>query len=320
VRTLAHIGYHKTGSSWLQHVVFEDPASGYCTVGHESRGHPVRRIVADHPFRYDAEGVRADLEALVASVEHRGLFPVVSLERLSGHPFSGGHDSRQIADRLHGAVADAGVLVVIREQRSIIVAVYKQYVKAGGTASVEQFLRPNRNRATRATLFDFDFYEYEHLISYYRSLFGAENVLVLAYEQFAREGRAFLESVAAFTGRPFPAAFLASLPYSRRDNMSISALSIATLRQVNRLAPRTELHPGPALELRAAGRLTNRLKKEQILERPLARALAERADARLRRSVDEIVASRYAKSNRATAELTGLDLAAYGWTTESVPG
>lgn len=311
MRVLAHIGYHKTASSWLQHFVFENPASGYASVGHESKRHPLRRIVAEHPFRYDAERARVDLEALVGEIEARGLVPVVSLERLSGHPYSGGHDSRQIADRLQDALPDTGVLIVIRKQPDIIVAVYKQYVKAGGTASIEQFLRPTRDRATRATLFDLAFYEYEHLIRYYRLLFG--DVLVLPYEQFARDGRAFLEAVGAFTGRPFPRDFLASLPYTSRDNRSISALSIGALRQFNRVAPRSELNPGPALESRAAAWVTKRLKKDSPLERPFVLALAERADGRMRRIVDEIVGNRYAKSNRETAELTGLDLAAYGW-------
>jgi Sulfotransferase family len=311
MRLLAHIGYHKTGSSWLQHSVFEDSAGGYASVGHEAPSHPLRRIVSEHPFHYEPAAVRRELERLIEGVEARGLFPVVSLERLSGHPFTGGSDSRQIADRLREALDDAGVLVVIREQRSVIVAVYKQYVKAGGTASVSQFLAPAHDRANRANLFDLRYFEYEHLLAYYRALFGAERMLVLPYELLVHDGRAFVERIGAFAERPFPEDFLARLPYTSRDNVSISGLSIAALRQVNRFAPRTELNPGPAFESRAAAWLTRRLKKPNALER--AGSLASRADGRIRRVVDETVADRYAESNRATAELTGLDLASCGW-------
>jgi hypothetical protein len=311
VRVLAHIGYHKTGSSWLQHAVFEDPASGYGSVGHRELSHPLRRIVAEDPLRYDAPGVRSQLEALIAGAEARGLQPVVSMERLSGTAFTGGSDSRQIADRLREALDDAGVLVVIREQRSVIVAVYKQYVKAGGTASIAQFLQPARDRAARANLFDLRYFEYEHLLGYYRALFGPERVLALPFELLARDGRAFMDRIAAFTGRPFPEDFLARLPYATRDNASISALSIAVLRQVNRFAPRTELNPGPALELGAAGRLTKLLKKPNALEH--ATWLASAADARLRTVVEERIGERYAESNQATAALTGLDLALFDW-------
>ncbi|HSS74911.1 MAG TPA: hypothetical protein VLK53_15230 [Gaiellaceae bacterium] len=315
MRVLAHIGYHKTGSSWLQHSVFEDPESGYGSVGHESPSHPLRRIVSEHPFRYDAAAIRRELATLIGAVEGRGLYPAISLERLSGQHFTGGSDSCQIADRLREALDDAGVLIVIREQRSMIVAVYKQYVKAGGTASVSQFLGPSRDRAARADLFDLSFFEYEHLLRYYRGLFGTERVLVLPFEAFVRDGRAFLEQIGAFTGRAFPDAFLSRLGYGTRDNESISALSIATLRQVNRFAPRTELNPGPALESRTATWLRKRLKKPNVLERPFAERLAAGADAKLRRVVEATVGDRYVESNRATAELTGLDLASYGWPT-----
>ena len=97
----------------------------------------------------------------------------------------------------------------------MIVAVYKQYVKAGGTASVSQFLQPSRDRAARANLFDLSFFEYEHLLGYYRGLFGSERVLVLPFEAFARDGRAFVERIGAFTGRPFPERFSPASPTER---------------------------------------------------------------------------------------------------------
>jgi hypothetical protein len=61
--------------------------------------------------------------------------------------------------------------------------------------------------------------------------------------------------------------------------------------------------------------LSKRLKKSNVLERPFADRLATGVDAKLRRVVDAIVGDRYVESNRATAELTGLDLASYGWPT-----
>jgi hypothetical protein len=322
MRVLVHIGYHKTGTNWLQHEVFGDPATGYAWLGHEARDHPVRRIVNDRPLEYDADAIRAGLEALVHDAEERGLFPVVSLERLSGHPFSGGHDSRAIADRLHEALPDSGVLIVIREQRSMIVATYKQYLKAGGTGTVSQFLEPATTRSARARLFDWRHFEYEHLIRHYRSLHGEQRVLVLPYEQLGRDGRAFVERIAAFAGKPIPDDVLDRLPYGVPSNRSPSALSVAALRWVNRFTPRTELHPGPLVESRAAWRLAQRLKREDLLNTKATAGLAARAEARLRAEVDQAVGDRYAESNRRTAELTGLDLAAHGWpvTAESVPG
>ena len=59
---------------------------------------------------------------------------MVSFPRLSGHPYSGGYDSRMIADRVAEVFPEARILIVIREQRSMIVSTYKQYVNAGGEA------------------------------------------------------------------------------------------------------------------------------------------------------------------------------------------
>jgi sulfotransferase family protein len=245
--------------------------------------------------------------------ESAGRFPVVSLERLSGHPFSGGHDAAQIADRIRETLPDAGVLVVIREQRSMIVATYKQYLKAGGTGTLSQFLEPATTRSARARLFDWRHFEYEHLIRYYHSLYGRERVLVLPYEELARDGRGFVERIAAFAGRPIPDEVLDRLPYGVRSNRSPSALSVAALRWVNRVTPRSELHPAPVIESRAAWRLAQRLKQQDLLNTPRTAPLVADAEARLRGRVDRAVGRRYAESNRRTAELTGLDLASYGW-------
>jgi Sulfotransferase family len=313
VSVLIHIGYHKTGSNWLQHTLFEDPATGYAWLGHETKDHPVRRVIHDRPLEFRVEQVRRELEALARDAESRGLHPVVSLERLSGHPFSGGHDSRQIADRLHEVLPDGRVLIVIREQRSMILATYKQYVKAGGTGTVSQFLEPATTRSLRARLFDYRHFEYDHLIGHYRSLFGADNVLVLPFEQLARDGRGFVQRIAEFAGRPIPVDVLDQLPYTTRSNPSPSALTIAGLRRVNRFTPRTELDPAPVAEWERAERLAQRLKKTDLLNRRGTRTLATRAEESLRRTVYEAVGERYSESNRRTAELTGLDLAAYGW-------
>ena len=50
--------------------------------------------------------------------------PVISHERLSGYPHSGGHDSKEIAHRLAAVFPNAKVVIVIREQKSMILSNY----------------------------------------------------------------------------------------------------------------------------------------------------------------------------------------------------
>ena len=311
-RLLAHIGYHKTGTNWLQDVVFGDPATGLGWLGKKPLSHPVNRLIRERPFDFDAAAIGEAFEPLVADAEAAGLVPVLSFPRLSGHPFSGGYDSKEIADRLKQVFPDARVLVVVREQRSAVLSTYKQYVKAGGASGPREFLKPATNRGWRIPGFDFAHFAYDRLIAYYHGLYGADNVLVLPYEQFVADGRAFVEAIGTFAGRPIPGDVLDRLPYSRRSNEASAALAIELTRPLNRFDQRSDLNPAPFLRLRPLSKLAKRLRSSP-LDLPGARPLAAREEAKLRAFVDETVGDRYASSNRRTAGLTGLDLAAYGW-------
>ena len=306
---LIHIGYHKTGTNWLQRRFFSDPETGYRWLGKRPASHPVRRFVRDRPFEFEPPAVRAALDPLIAEAEEAGLLPVISLERLSGSALSGGYDSREIAERLHRVFPDARILVAVREQRSMLVSTYKGYVQQGGAASLASFLDPPRSRSVRVPLFDARFLEYDRLVSYYRSLFGADRVLGLAFDQFAQDGRGYVERIAAFAGRPIPVEVLDRLPYGHRENVrSTSMLTLSVVRRLNRLGPRTDVNPAPLAESKLVGRLAGRLVRTD----PLGSRSAG-ADERLRREVDEWAGVRYAESNARLAELLGVDLARYGW-------
>jgi hypothetical protein len=307
---LIHIGYHKTGTNWLQRRFFSDPATGYRWLGKRPGNHPVRRFVRDRPLEFDRVSVRAALDPMVAEAEEAGLLPVLSLERLSGSALSGGYDSVRIADRLHQVFPEGRILVVVREQRSMVVSTYKGYVQQGGAAPLEHFLEGRRTATFRVPAFDPAYLEYDRLIAYYRGVFGAENVLALAFDQFVEDGRGFVERIASFAGRAVPGEVLDALPYGHRENVrATSALTLSVVRRLNQLAPPTDVNPAPLVESRAAARLADRLVRRD----PLGRHSAG-ADERLRRAVDEWAGERFAAGNARLASLLGVDLTRYGWT------
>lgn len=313
MRALVHIGYHKTGTNWLQRHYFGDPRTGTKWIGKSGKEHPVRQLVAARPFEFDASVSLAQFEPLLLEVEEAGLLPVVSFERLSGHPFSGGHDGREIATRLKAVFPEAKVLAVIREQRSMIVSTYKQYVKAGGPLSLPRFVSPPRSTSMRVPWFDLRQFEYEHLIRCYQSLFGKDRVLVLPFEQFTSEPRTFAAAIGRFAGHPLDDELLESLPYNDRSNPALSAIEVAVRRRQNRLAERSELHPAPLFESRTVRNLSRLILRAPI-DSLVPDRLGERSEGSLRRSAEELVGGRYRESNRVTAQLTGLDLGGYGWT------
>jgi hypothetical protein len=310
---LVHIGYHKTGTNWLQEVFFGDPATGYRWLGKSPLTHPVNRLIRDRPLDFDTAAVREAFEPLVNDAQAAGVMPVLSAPRLSGHPYSGGYDAKMIADRVKAVFPEARILIVIREQRSMILSTCKQYVNAGGVCTTEQFLHPAQKRGWRVPGFAFGHFEYDHLIGYYRSLYGPEAVLTLPYEQLRQDGPGFLKAIARFAGHPVPDEILERLPYDQRSNKAQSSLAITASRPLNRFGPRSDLNPAPLFESKLLFGLAKRVRRRDLLNAPLTRALATRSEERLRRIVHEAVGKRYVASNQATAELVDGDLAAHGW-------
>jgi hypothetical protein len=306
---LIHIGYHKAGSSWLQQHLFDRESAGFGWLGKSARN-PVRRFVDDDPLDFDAAALRAELGPLLDRQRRRGLLPVVSMERLSGHPFSGGYDCKEIADRLVAVLPEGRVLVVVREQRSMIVSTYKQYVRAGGAAGPEQFLDPPRSKSRRVPWFDARYFEYDRLLRHYVALFGSERVLCLPFEQFVSDGPAFVGAIVRFAGTAPGDGALDGLPFDNRSNRAPSTVGTERRRLRNKLGVRSELNPTPVFGPKAFATIP-----PELLERAIRpRAGAEELDRRLRETVDAFVGDRYAESNRRTAELARLDLAALGWT------
>jgi hypothetical protein len=306
---LLHIGYHKTGSRWLRFLFFGNPQTGFGWVGKTGVDHPVRRLVGARPLEFDAAESRNEFEPLLERIVADELFPVVSFERFSGNPFSGGYDSKEIADRLVQVFPDARVLVVIREQRSMIVSTYKQYVREGGALPPRKFMLPPRSRSLRVPWFDLRHFEYHHLLAYYRRLFGPNSVLVLPYEQFVTDPSSFVEQIARSAGRPLDGETLRSLPFESATNPSPPATAIVARRWLNGLGVCTDLNPSPPLPSPLFWRLGKRLDRASLAPRQTV----EREEAKLRQIVDETVGERYVESNRLTADLIGVDLAAYDW-------
>ncbi len=287
---LVHIGYAKSATSWLQEHLFSNEATGLGWIRKEA-GNPVRRLIDDDPLDFDAAATRAAIDPLLDALRERGLVPVVSVERLVGHPFSGGYDSKEIADRIAAVFPEGRVLEVIREQRSMILSTYKQSVRAGSAAAVEEFLDPPRSKSRRVPWFDYRFFEYDRLLAYYRGLLGPERVLALTFEQFGGDAAGFVGAIGDFAGRPLGDGVVAALPLDARENAAPSARAIEAKRRKN-FTVRSELNPAVAAA-------------------PPERDAPD--DQALRRAVERAVGDRYAASNGRTAELTGIDLARYGW-------
>jgi hypothetical protein len=309
---LIHIGYHKTGSSWLQRFVFSAKAGAGFTRFDKGRDGPINTlIVSPNALDFDADAARGRFTELIGGATERGLTPVVSSERLSGHPFTGGYDSKDLAERLAAVFPDGRVLIVIREQREAVLSTYRQYVKAGGPWKLRQFLDPPVDTRTRIRLFDSRHFAYHRLIRTYQRLYGEDRVLVLPYELLRTEPKRFVTSIAGFAGAALPEGFVDSLPVDARPNLASSAVATRAKRVANRLIARSDLNPAPLI---AAPRLDAIARRHMgVLDRLVPGFVASRLERRDRDRVSKAVGDRFEDSNRATCDLCGLDLAARGY-------
>jgi hypothetical protein len=272
---------------------------------------PLRELlVMPNPLDFDAAACRDGLAGELERIAGRGLTPVVSLERLAGHPFAGGWDSKELAERLQAVWPQGSILVVIREQRAVIASSYRQYVRAGGACSIERYLEPPERGRERVRLFDFGHYAYDRLIRLYHELFAPERVHVALYEELERDPAAFAGGIAAFGGRDLDAGALDGR-LGDRANPSPRATEVALRRRLNQLFRQTDLNPAPLLPAPALAARAARLAAE--LDRAVPGAAARRLDQHLEQAVAVAVGDRYRASNAATAALIECDLGGFGY-------
>jgi Sulfotransferase family len=310
MRPLLHVGYHKTASTWLQQMVLRRAEFGCSLVADVPRVNDL--VVHWNALDWNAADTRAALEPEFAAATARGLVPVVSSERMSGSPHTGGYDTRTIADRLHEAWPDANVLVVVREQKAIVRSVYLQYIRQGGVLPLGAYLDPPRALYSVPS-FDPRCFDYHRFVSYYRERFGAERVHVVPYERFRVDPPGFVTAVLAAAG--IQSTFdPAALPYGRQLNPSLTAASAAVRRQLNRVvAARRPLNPGVLVRIPSSVDHQIWDPALQALDRLLPAGIAAGAERRLRTSVAAWAGDRYRASNRRLDALLSDDLAAYGY-------
>lgn len=298
--SLVHIGFHKTGTTWLQSGLFR---SEPFNIAWDSMA-IARTIVLTHTLDWCAETVRDELSRCAETETPGSTVDVMSWERLSGSPHAGGYDSGIIAKRLHELYPEARILIGVREQRSMIEALYRQYVRDGGVASLTGYLHP-RNPA-EIPQFRFDHFEYDRLIRKYQELFGSDRVLVLPYERLRHDQDAFVRDICEFCEVDPPV-----LPVESNMYTAYGAKTTLVKRQLNKIFVRNSLNPAARYYVK------NHEFRFDRLDNRMPRVLDDRIRAGWRAVVGESVEGRYERSNARLAELTGLDLGGYGYAIET---
>ncbi len=297
---LLHIGYHKTATTWFQDTLFAQHP-GFATPLEYKQ--IARTFVWPHPLHFDAKAARKKCLGELKKAWKSDGVPVLSAERLSGNPTSGGFDSKDIADRLRATFPEARVWIQIREQAAMVGSYYKQYVQEGGTASLHRMLAGD-DVLKRIPQFRMEHFDYGPLIRHYQDLFGPDRVLVTLYEEFRANPAAIIGRVCDFAGAPRPQG---DLPTAKRRNVSFSDRSTRILRATN------GLFAHPYVDQRPAVRLPGR-RVPRMLLRALDRAWGKKAGGnRIQLQARQLVGTHYAASNAALEKQLGIELEKWGY-------
>lgn len=91
-------------------------------------------------FEFDAESER---ESIFSRIKHERNLTVISNEDYVGHPFSGAVLGEQFGRRIHGTLPEAKILIIIREQRKMVLSHYAHFLtKSHARLGLKQFLFP----------------------------------------------------------------------------------------------------------------------------------------------------------------------------------
>ncbi len=185
MKPLIHIGYPKTATTWFQQNFYPYVENA----DFRDRSEIIKNIITPNTFDFNCEKAKNYFNL------NKKL--IICEEMILGSMHTGGHNSlftKEMSYRLKSVFPSAQIIIFIRNQIDIIASAYFEYLRTGGTYNINKYLFRNKDYYIyhNISLFSFEFFEYDKIITHYRQLFGKEKVLVFLYEDFLKNNIAFL--------------------------------------------------------------------------------------------------------------------------------
>ncbi len=239
-----HIGLHKTGTTWLQRGLFIEHPDIHLVTDYRNPWDDafLKYLIGTTDRKFNISHCRKILQKkLTDNQPDSKRIYLVSAERLSGHPYSGGYDTFKLSDRIHSCFPESRIIFTIRNQVDMILSVYKQLVQEGYRGTLSELIRSKHWKGVAFTL---DMYEYDLIIEKYHSLFSSDRVLVLLYEDLKKDPVRFLQMITNFMDiSPFVPSSLTNITHK-----SVKDFDIVIMRILNHFQ-KSELNPFPVLKL-----------------------------------------------------------------------
>ena len=307
---LIHAGYHKTASSWFQKELFEENDGFERVATGLELG---KKIVQPDWFDFDPGKVRAQFMPRIETARGRGRVPVISSERFTGNPHSGGYDADRIAKRLSKVFPEAKVWYNIREQISMIKSCYKQYLKIGGVASAKEYIHGDRYMS-RYPCFRCKNFEYHRLFGYFRNLFGEENVLVLPFELFASNPDEYFSILQDFVEKKIN---IEKLKFGKKRNVSFSGRASYVIRIMNSFFEKPEINNYTLFSRPYSEKIRRRMRN--MIKRMDKKVISKISNNTLHNHIENIVSNekteKFGRSNRKINNMGVKSITRYGYIT-----
>ena len=297
---LIHIGYPKTGSTWLQQCLFNQTSLGFYPI---SSGNGVAQFIQTNDFCFSPTAARQSFISELEIAAQQSLVPVLSNEILAGDQIKGVYWGKTAADRMHATFPEAKILFFIREQNSIVISSYREYIKLGGTGTLQAYIGSGQEKPGFAPICQFDHFKYDLLIDYYRQLFGPERLLVLPFEYLKTDLQGSVRKILKFAGLSEHV-----LPSRSARNVGHNAAAIAMRRKLNFICePGYFGNQSPPVTWRLAQ------KASRLVDFLTPKAIYKPIENRWRGYIRERIGDRYRTSNYNTSQAIGVDLSKYGY-------
>ena len=312
---LIHIGYHKTGTTWLQRELFLPESDIFSPITNRADGSS--SLALDFVYNEDGylinsfdnneKAIQNSLDDILDTIEIQDLkIPVISHERLSGNPQSSGFDAYIVARRLHNFFPEAKILIVIREQCSWILSNYFQYLSIGGNHHLEKYLKIKYDGKRPG--FSPGHVEFHHLIKDYQSRYSADNVLVIPYEIFDRDKELFFNQLGKFIGKDLSTM---DLDYGKKIHARTNHYLNYRLKFLNPYLNSSSVNNYSALVNPISKKIIT--KGKNALAYAIPDKLNKSTKEKLLKRIRDWAGDRFKESNKITSELTGINLSELGY-------
>lgn len=208
-RKYVHIGFPKSASTSLQNFYFAvHPDCYHLGLGYQSKGN---RYIDDNvemvseidvrlkkQFLYDADVSRARLEPHFAEAAKQNFKAVGLSNEFFSFALGNEVDTYEKAVRLRGLLGeDAVVVIVIREQFSMLKSLYLELITGGYPGTYRKYLEYTLLYQVRSWCLDFC---YDKIFETYANLFGTDNVCMVPFELLRKDSSEFLGTISGKMG------------------------------------------------------------------------------------------------------------------------